>query len=214
MRPFAVAAAIALLTACAADSALDPEADFDTAAPPSETAAPDDDVDGGNSAPPAWLGLSGELEITSGLPTAAGSVLDLSWHAADGTPLCERAVAVLAVELAAPPEELALTAWWDLTLDPTPDRDCPHALPSALDLGFAAYDDELAPAADAAGWASVESSLYAVFARVNGGAAFVFGVAGTEAQFEGELDAVLDGGVPDGLYAVDGLYLLPLTSAR
>lgn len=96
-----------------------------------------------------------------------------------------------------------MLVWWDV-VGPT-DLGC-H-LPTTLRLGIGPYDALLDPFVDAAGIAGTPYGLYT--AAVDTELLWVFGVAGTLANFNGEVP-LEDPPLPDGTYRIESLVLLPL----
>lgn len=113
----------------------------------------------------------------------------------------------------APPSDLALLAWWDLTLSEGASP-CDQPLPaSAVGLGLGPMDARLYPALENAGYqdpAAAGASLYSAYLRVGAGDVWVFGVAGTAEQYAGTAPVVDAGPLPDGVYTLRSLYLLPM----
>lgn len=230
---FPFVAALVLVAGCA-DYSLEGPQDSGGFA---DSSGIDTNRDSGDSAPPEpaqYWSLDGSLVVSGGVLDVAASTLYVDlWL--DGTSVCGATPAsdtgvldtaadtdVVLVptepEVAfageqAPPSDLALLAWWDLTLSEG-SAPCGQPLPaSAVGLGLGPMDARLYPALENGGFsdpATAGASLYSAYLRVGAGDVWVFGVAGTAEQFAGT-GAVADSApLPDGTYELRSLYLLPM----
>lgn len=189
---------------------------------PRDTANGVDDTNADSSEEPVaarYWSLDGVVAVVDGAIDASSSDLRVDlWES--GASVCQAqgdtassatgsAVLVSGSALATPPSDVPLWSWWTLSLAEG-EAPCADALPvSELSLGFGAYDARLDPAADASGLGDgVNTLLGAYLLPRTDGPVWVFGVAGTEAQWSGEAPPASV--VPDGIYRIQTLYLLPV----
>jgi hypothetical protein len=108
-----------------------------------------------------------------------------------------------------------LQSWWQIELSEPIDT-CEWALdfgtaPTRYALGIGQIDSKLYPAMQANGYDPEAVSLNALYVQLDGSdTVYVFGVAGTDAQFAGTEVASDVAPLPDGTYNLDTLHLLPL----
>ncbi|MFT6142319.1 MAG: hypothetical protein ACJAZO_001834 [Myxococcota bacterium] len=193
----------------------DTDADFDMEAS-DDTAAPDGDASENVNADLA--SLEGMLTISDGNIVAEQSSLQITLFAGD-VELCTADIVVQASELSVVDDPSVTTSsWWTLALaqsDTAAALDCDAPVPTTLGLGAAPYDAQLAPAADDAGFEDDGSALYSALAQFGAGeAVYLFGVLGTDAQFDGTAAGDPATQAEDGMYTLSTLYLLPLSAVQ
>lgn len=192
------------LCSCGNDAELHNRDTGDDAPPHTDTDADTDtDTDTGSSDLPVWWALDGTWALNQGQAAQGEARFTVELRKADLTSLCatERAAASLTVVAPAP---APLWAAWDVTL--ADGAGCEHEVPQRFVVGIGPYDAQLDPAVaknelDAA-------ALFGLYLQPEDGPLVVFGVAGTDAQFEGTPAEAPP--LPDGTYTLDGLHLLPL----
>jgi hypothetical protein len=184
------------------------------------------DTAGGNdtamapAAEPTWFVLDGTLEIAGGVPVPAGSTLDLTYRLEDGAQASSDTAAAAALPCTRTPTITAITAedapdpavslgWWSFTLTANEEASCPWALPTGLHLGIGDLDPALHAAMDLAGLQVDGSQLDGLYVQYGDNPLWVFGVAGTSAQYAGTAASPPTAPpLPDGLYTLQGLHLL------
>lgn len=190
------------------------------------------DPDPGYEGPSFWR-IDGSLRIEAGQLVSDGTVLEVvftdaegdTWTASeDGVSTC----VLQAVQVADGPADALdgepLLGWWQIdTVDQSDETLlCPWPLPTPetafdtehtpLVLGLGPFDSRLSPALQSAGFERGLDlySLYMLHPAPQGDAIYVFGVAGTEAQYAGEETTVDAVPLPDGTYDLTTLVLLPV----
>ncbi len=174
---------------------------------------------------PAWVALGGTMRVTSGIPVVETSELWIEYRDTTNSPYdaealsdetspplpCVARLPVLSFVELAPPSAAVSLAWWALTLDEPDANSCPWAPPGDLHLGVGVLDPALAPALALAELGDAASPLYGLYVRVDGDAnpVWVFGVVGTSAQYDGTATPAEAPPLPDGLYTLTTLHLLP-----
>jgi hypothetical protein len=123
------------------------------------------------------------------------------------TELCEAEPALTAVT-PTDPTPLGLVAAWDVVLSLSTMGECTVVGPSRFVLGLGPLDQALVPAMVRAGIDPDSTSLYGLYLQAEG-ETVIFGVAGTDALFDGDGVAVPAPPLPDGSYRLHGLHLLP-----
>jgi hypothetical protein len=208
------------LSGCKEDSALNAmpdngSEDFDMEAV-DDTAPPE--ADGPDSEEADLASLQGVLTVLDGNIIAEQSSLEITLFNGDFE-LCTADVFIQAAELSVVDDpSVVASSWWTLSLAPG-DTDaalnCDAPVPSTLGLGAAPYDPQLASAADSAGFEDDGSTLYSALAQLGTGeAVYLYGVLGTDAQFDGMSADDPAAQVEDGTYTLSTLYLLPLTDLQ
>jgi len=175
------------------------------AAPPSdETAATSGSADTAltDNTPPTWLLVTGEVTVLDGVPDPLTSVIRLAGLDADQLVLCEVEAAPLAFEPVEPPPA-GLLGWWDIAIPEA--KTC--LLSTVVRLGIGPYDALLDPALDAAG---ISGTPYGMYTPSPEDELWIFGVAGTPANFTGAEPPVTEEPLPDGPYRLESLVLLPI----
>ena len=198
LRIGALGIAVAALAGCEEYSvnnkALEASADFDSGDESADTASTD-------SAPvPGWFAISATLSVelgaagagvgtvrvdvvdTSGSAVLCGADLSAGWEGVEG--------------------EAAAALWWTLTVD---GADLCAALPE-LRLGIGALLPDARARLGAVG-VPTGAAVYGAYVDVGVGAD-IFGYAARPEDLAGEGEAVLP--PPDGQYALEPLYLIPL----
>ncbi len=211
------------LSGCHAEDALnsalpDADDDFDMEAI-GDTASPDEDDDGSPGVEQADLAsLQGVLTVADGNIITEQSSLEITLFTGSRE-LCTADVSIQASEQSVVDDpEVTASSWWTLTLaqGDTPEAlSCNAPVPSTLGLGAAPYDAQLASAADGAGFEDDGSALYSALAQFGAGEpVYLFGVLGTDAQFDGTFGGDPSAQVEDGMYTLNTLYLLPLSDVQ
>lgn len=166
----------------------------------------DDDVASTDTAvapEPVWWGLDGALAVVAGEVDPTSSSLTVSLLAADLSTVCTTTRALLAAEVLDPAPD-GLHALWSMVLDV--GDGCDDPVPETFELGLGPYDRQLDPALAPTGLDG--DALFGLYLRRPGEPLFVFGIGGTPAQLDGTVPEVPP--LPDGLYTLDGLHVLPL----
>jgi len=178
---------------------------------------------------PAWFALDGTLQITAGAPVATGSTLRVTFHAAEDAPApttadtastsadtaavptlpCTLTPTITAIAPEDAPNPAVSLGWWSLTLTANDDPTCPWILPPDLHLGIGVLDPALQAAMDLAGLQVDGSDLDGLYVQYGAQPLWVFGVAGTDEQFANTTAPPDAPPLPDGLYTLQGLHLLP-----
>ncbi len=160
----------------------------------------------------AWFGLSDTLTVTDGTLDPEGTVLTIHYWGDESTdlssPLCTATYTVSAELGTTPDPEVEMVAWWTLTLR-SPSACSNQPYPNRFGIGLGPYDPLLASAVDRAGIdPTTLNGLY--YQQGPGTALYVFGLAGTAAQFDGTEGPTAEPPIPDGVYTLLTLYALPL----
>ena len=136
------------------------------------------------------------------------STVDLSFVSETQTTLCSETLQVVTGTAEVLNDAtVPVYGWWSIITDPST---CGTDLPLGLKIGIGAWDPQLEPAAIAANLYG--GSLYGLYTQADPtDPVFVYGAAGTSAQFSGNEPPVSYGPLPDGTYQLRSLYLLPLT---
>ena len=207
-----------LLAGCSADLALMDAFDENAEDTGSGVDVTDTDDDAAVDVPEYWS-IEGTLAITDGGIATESTSLMLSFWFADQT-FCADPAKVLSTEeqLTARPDE-SLDGWWALTLSHEElDDEGAFKIPSietagddfpVLELGFGPFDDRLTSASISNGIDPDNTSIYGLYTNDTQAPErlLVFGVAGTDEQYE-QPDAMTPGApIADGLYRLTALYL-------
>ena len=181
--------------------------DGDTGFQPADTASDE-------SPEPVWWSIDGQVPVQGANPVVEGASLTFSVYPAEGREggnLC--ATQVPAVSVAAEPApEAAVYAWWLLDLG-IGDGACDAlgvAFPGSLHIGVGELDPNIVAVLGDAGYSDLEANLYGAYVSIEpDGELWVYGVAGTADNYGGEApsDALP---IPDGVWEIRGIYLLPL----
>ena len=218
MRQITLIIALTTLTACAdvglTNASETPGDSLDTGSFGIPEADADDD---GELLQADLMSLDGTVQIVDGELDIAASELDLTLF--DGSQILCTGAITLSTASSAPPADTTVEAssFWTVEADAS-DLDtslCPLPDPFVFGLGAVPYDASLTPAAETSGFQDSFTTAYgAVIELEAGGPAYLFGVMGTDAQFDG--DAATDPAAPlqDGSYTLRTLYLLPLPAER
>lgn len=165
--------------------------------------SPDDGLE-----PQLWR-LSAAVSIHEGALLPEESSLAITLVAADESTLCEETVALESLEAEAESPDPAIYAWW--RLEPADLQGAcaswPSPLPERLLLGVGALGAELRAQLEPAGLTGLAESLNGAYASLDEGATiYVFGVAGTAPAYAGEVGAVVDAALGDGVWIVRPIY--------
>lgn len=183
----------------------DDTADADTAVADTDTAP---------TLEPDHFSLDGTVVITDAAAITAASTFEIGFYA-ESTPVCSVTLTPTAIDPATPTDDaVTLFGWWNLTLPATTDATCPWPLPSAVAVGIGTLDSRLLPAVDASGLSESSTSLYGLYTQYDAGPLYVYGVAGTSANFDGTATPASAAPLPDGTYELRTLHLLPLAATR
>lgn len=209
----AVAVYLALGVACA-DYELAAERGSPNAGNDSDADTVDEDSDTGDTGPsdtPTYWTLDGTLTITGGAVDPAGSALALAFR--NGTEaLCTVEPLTWTVNAGEAPADIETYGWWTLTLDEA-GNPCEWPLPASMpSLGIGRLDERLHPAMAEAGHDPATTSLYGLYIQPDPAEAtvYVYGVAGLPGNYDGSEAAVTAPPLPDGVYTLVDLHLLPL----
>ena len=200
-----ILAALALLLGCSADYAV--KASTATPTPSgtaSGTAAGTDTGTTQSTNQPAYFALLGSIAVVGEQVDPLMSTLEVDYRNEDGDPICSGIRPVLEASATVNPDPaVPLFGLWSLTLDVSP---CGVFGPDAIAVGIGAWDGELTPAAEAENLEGAE--LYGLYLGTE--PTVVFGATGTSEQFAGSVPPVPAAPLPDGVYQLRTLYLLPL----
>jgi hypothetical protein len=216
MRPTLVllAAALGLGVGCAEFDL----AERDTAAPSLDTASDTTDDSTGETVQAHWVKAAGTLTIASGVADTATSSMDWTFYDPELKPICSLQTPIVELVETTPPVDEPIVAWWTVTTDPTvDDTACAKARPAELRIGIGALSPQLYPAMSAASLDTDTSTLYGLYIQISWEDAidqttplWVYGVAGTQAAYDGDEGPVLVGPLPDGTYTLDALHLIEM----
>ncbi len=181
-----------------------------------DTAPPE--ADGPNREDADLASLQGVLTVVDGNIIAEQSRLEITLFASE-LELCTADVWVVSVEPSVVDDpNVTASSWWTLSLaqgDTTAALNCDAPVPATLGLGAAPYDAQLASAADSAGFEDDGGALYSALAQFGAGEpVYLFGVLGTDAQFDGMPAGDPSAQIEDGTYTLSTLYLLPLSDVQ
>lgn len=181
------------------------------AEPPLTETGVDPEFDGalsGDEAVVTWWSMDGALAFQDGAPDAAASTLTLAYWDANATSLCSQEEIPVEWVSLEPPADSGLSAWWQLRLDLS-DSACEEAGASGEDsffLGLGPMDARLEAAAEANDLDASLPNLWSLYLQSSDGEPlYLFGVAGTEAMFQGAPAAL----PTDEALSLRTLYLLP-----
>jgi hypothetical protein len=204
-----------LLSGCSASSTASSR-DADTGALPSSTATIVDPTSPtAQTVSASHYAIQGSLQNTSDeLDVASSSVtfelVNPEPELGLTEPLCATQHTILeALPLPQDPES-DLVSSWQLTLDET--EDCSeYTMPTTFRLGIGPYDTLLDPAAASAGIDG--QNAYGLYLQLDEDAPLlIFGVTGTTDNFAGLTPPSTQAPLPDGLYTLHTLHLLPLST--
>lgn len=202
---------LASLVGCYFDASYEDRSDLSWA-PYDDTASDEGEgQDTGNTdaAVAQYWSLDGNIEIVGGTIVPGESTVTVGSWSSTGA-LCSVNRPIESVE---PTElrddEIALAGWWIIDLGEPDSDECTVDVPRQLGIGIGGLDSQLFPAMAAAGL-DPELDLNGLYVRRGlDESVYIFGVAGTEDQFDGEVqDDILT--LTDGTYRLQTLYLLPL----
>ncbi|MFT7518472.1 MAG: hypothetical protein ACI9MC_000603 [Kiritimatiellia bacterium] len=201
------------------DMDVDPSADTDS----------DSDSEQAPAGPHLWR-LSAELSIVDGVPIIQDSAVHIEFFDSDGNEWtvdegqssdCDLILTDVST-VDKPPVDPAVKQWWTLALLQNDEAPCPWTLPvpeassqtelPQIYLGLGDLDPQLLPAMSAADL-NVDADLYGLYMlhpATNGDTVFIFGVAGTQGQYDGSEVTVDAPPIPNGDYALRPLFLLPV----
>jgi hypothetical protein len=208
----------------------DPSAPLDTAngGDDYDTAA---DMDEAAFTEPAWLRISGELQITGGLANTlelVGNFFPADLSAGELTEcVLSASLALMEVDVSQDPD---LYQWWNVTFPAEGVAwSCGEysQLPALAGVGLGAFHPELHAGVVDLGLSDPALYLYGLYARfesvdnvdaLDAGQLYVVGYAGTadqlaENQLTADAEAGATGPVADGLYSLEGTFLLPIASS-
>ncbi|NCG18170.1 MAG: hypothetical protein GWP91_04050 [Rhodobacterales bacterium] len=161
----------------------------------------------------AFFSVDGTLSILNGDVEAANSLINIGLWNANAEQLCasttssDTSVSNVLGGTTLPTEDPALPLWslWSLSLQ----LDLCDTAPRTFDLGIGVYDPLLNPAVDSMGLSG--ENVYGLYLSMpNDDETYVFGLAGTSDQFSGAVPPATEGPLPDGVYLLDGIYLIPV----
>ncbi|MFN7143837.1 MAG: hypothetical protein ACK4YP_08690 [Myxococcota bacterium] len=155
---------------------------------------------------PAWFVIRADLAVEDGLPSGEGASVTIDVVDADlirtdcVVPLVPEGITAMDA-----PNGDDGSLWWQIPVTPA-DEACAD-LPPTLRVGVGAMHPDVRARLGSVGQDAVAESLYAAY-MVYAGDVAAFGYAGTAADLLGDDVAALP--VPDGLYRLAPLYLVPL----
>jgi len=214
-----------LATGCMAGDA---SGAWDTGASLSETDSGEDEGDtygdsGYHTPEAAWFRLGATLALSEGVPEDV--LLELEFFdEAEVLIECTEARVASAVLVSTTTPDPLIYHWFRVSVAP-PDATCtsPGELPDELHLGLGALHPEVAARLLSRGLEGVSDSLYGAYVLLEDDQleldaadqlALAYGYAGTTADFDGDTTAVSEAPLPDGDYAISGVFLFPLQDPR
>ena len=168
--------------------------------------------------PVYWM-LSGTLQVSSGAVIADQSTLSATVVGTADTELCVDDVMVLQADTVDELPEPELEGWWGVTVLEDPES-CLMSFDlfgedDSFFLGVGPLHPEIRAvmASDPELLDVSEGTLHSVYASFQeDGPLWVFGVAGTDADFSGDVEATIPGEVSDGRWSFHALYGFPFTT--
>lgn len=152
----------------------------------------------------AYYALLGSIALVGEQVDLAMSTVEVDYRNVDGEPICSGIRPLVdATSEVNPDMSVPLFGLWSLSLDVSP---CGDFGPDTLEIGIGAWDAELTPAAESENL--VGEQLYGLY--LGTAPTVVFGATGTSEQFAGVTPPVDAAPLPDGVYQLRTLYLLPL----
>ena len=165
--------------------------------------------------PVHWL-LSGTLRVVSGALVAEQSTLETTVVGTESTELCVDNVAVANSVVVDELPEPELEGGWQITISENTESCLTEFGVFGADDSFFLGVGPLHPEIRAVMAAEPDladvsvDTIHSVFASFEeDGPLWVFGVAGTPADFSGEIEATIPGEVSDGLWSFRALYGFP-----
>ena len=175
----------------------------------------------GDEAPSAaqvshWM-LSGSLQIESGAVVADLSTLSVSVVGSDDSELCSDRVSIAQADVIEDVPEPELEGWWQITVSDPVEDSCLSGFnvfgePGSFFLGVGPLHPEIRAilSADPELLDVSTETVQSIFAAFDDdGPVWVFGVAGTAADFSGDIEASVPGTLNDGVWGFQGLYGFP-----
>lgn len=207
----AVALSALLLGGCGGAGAAYDLADTAMGAAADEGEAGGGGDEGGDTAG-YWWKLSADLPLVGGELQAEGAGLRVLVIDERGAVVCEEALGLSAVEPLEAPDP-TIFGWWRLSPTPWGEGCAPQGLPSPLPdavfVGIGALHAEIEvmlPSVDGLSPLAYPQ-LNGAYAQLGEGApVFAFGLAGLEAAYRGEGAAAEAAPLPDGVYALQGIF--------
>ena len=170
-------------------------------------------TDAATSGQAAFFSVDGTLSVLNGDVEAANSLIKIGLWNANAEQLCasttssDTSVSNVLGGTTLPTDDPALPLWslWSLSLQ----LDLCDTAPRTFDLGIGVYDPLLNPAVDSMGLSG--ENVYGLYLSMpNDDDTYVFGLAGTSDQFSGAVPPATEGPLPDGVYLLDGIHLIPV----
>ncbi len=205
------------LSGCASYGAQDEASGaFDTAESDATTGTTDEsdsgvtDADTAVPPDPAWFAVDATLSVAGGTAVSAPATTFVTVVGADlETVLCE--IELDTTGLTPGPAAVGgVWLWWTLEVQPL-DRSCAD-LPTTVALGLGALLPDVRAQLGAVGLDGASGALYGAYLTADDAAAVSFGVGGTTDAYAGVGEASEP--VPDGLYTLRTLFLVPLGSEK
>ncbi|GEM_PF-2459819 len=215
--------AAVLMSGCMNDSSLNVRADTAGAPASGDTGSETDATTADSATPPAdpeWYRLDATLTLEEGL--LLGSAVTLEFLDRDLHVLtdCGETRETLGVVASVETPDPSIFHWWQIALgDSAAACDGTDTLPSELFLGLGQLHPEVEAQLLSLGLDQVAGSLYGAYVMLDPDQAqldaqdqlaLAYGYAGTLEDLAGETTARSAAPLPDGDYAVSGVYLLPL----
>lgn len=155
---------------------------------------------------PAWFVIRADLAVEDGLPTGEGASVTIDVVDADLVRTdCVVPLVTEGIEAMDAPNGDDGSLWWEIPVAPATET-CAE-LPPTLRVGIGSMHPDVRARLGSVGQDGVAESLYAAY-MVHAGSVAAFGYAGTATDMLGDDTALLP--VPDGLYRLAPLYLVPL----
>lgn len=208
-----------VLLACSACQRGDDPSDEDTDPLPSAfDTGTDTASDTGPTSNARYWELSASVPFEGGAPLLEGSSFQVEVQGAEDPGeegvLCTASGSPASVSEAEVVPDSLLHHWWTWTWDTLEEDTCAEQgieLTTTVDLGIGTLHAEIRSLLDRSGYSGLESSLYGAYASLGTiDTIWVYGVAGTEANFAGQETTTSEAPIPDGTYHLVPLYAFPL----
>ncbi len=219
-QPAALVLGVSLATtACAGSKAgLDDFSLSDSAVAGYDTAGDSGNIDSMDTAveiEPTYWTLHASLDLVDGAIQLESSqvvrAIEGQQTDIESNTFCEVTSSLASAQLLEPPDE-TIFYWWSIQLGDD-DSGCDAVavtIPTLEYLGIGQLHEEIRAILGTTGYASVGDSLYGAYLAMDDESVWTFGIAATDDGFQGLTSAVQKPPLPDGLYFVESLYVLPL----
>ena len=164
----------------------------------------------------SYFVMNGSLHIMDGEFQNEDTLLEITFLDEEGEELCSASPEIAELEQLIPevstdePTESDLLLWMHVRFTDGVPMDCSFQHPAEFFFGIGEMNSLLLPALSASGFGEQESNLFGLYyQRDETSSLFVYGVAGTDENFEGT-SSLPDQALPEGDITLLGLHYLPL----